>query len=237
MNDTTKDFTVHFERLPSLTPILLDTKGKSLLGAWQGASARRLFKLENDWQVHIQLREAEYDDCNLSGNILIPVSFKESMTLLDGASVPLPWLVSFLSLGLLRPLGVMLTASIVHDFAFQHGGLLYLQANGEREFRVVPRHLADKLFYNIIREVNDMPITALLAWLAVRIGWTFVKYAGEPRGGDPPVIAISALIIILSILSGAIFWFGFKTLIVSLALMYLLAFILLKLSASPSRGT
>ncbi len=35
----------------------------------------------------------------------------------DGASVPRPWLVTAVGGGILRPLGVMLIASIIHDFA------------------------------------------------------------------------------------------------------------------------
>ncbi|WP_299489118.1 DUF1353 domain-containing protein [Acaryochloris sp. IP29b_bin.137] len=230
-----EDFQIEYEKFPTLIPILLNTQGKSILGAWRGASARRLFCLENDWHLRIQLRETEYDHCDLSGDIVIPVSFRQSLTLLDGASVPLPWLVSFLSFGLLRPLGVMLTASIVHDFAFQYGGLVYAHKNGEREFRPVRRDLADKLFSNIIQSVNDMPITARLAWLAVRLGWFFVKYNGRSRGGKPPILATFVLIAILLCLAGVIFSFGLEICVTSVALFYLLMFILLKGSAPPSK--
>ncbi len=237
-----KGFHVEFKEFPSLIPVILKTQFKDasgfigILRAWQGASVRRYFKLKDDWHITIKLNEDDYDNENLSGQIVIPISYKQSQTLLDGASVPLPWLVSFLSFGLLRPLGVMLTASIVHDFAFKHGGLLYLEDDCSKTFKPLPRHLADQLFRDIIRTVNGMPVTALLGWLAVRLGWFFVKYADKPRGEKFPVIAVVVLIIILSILGGSIWFFGLETVITCIALFYLLMFVLLKVSAHFSQN-
>lgn len=45
---------------------------------------------------------------------------------LDGASVPAHLVVALLSLGLLRPMGILLTASVVYDFIFKCG---YLNLN------------------------------------------------------------------------------------------------------------
>lgn len=234
MEYSDKDFHIEFDDLPSLIPILLKTQEKSFFKALQGASARRRFKLEDDWQIRIQLNNKKYDNHDLGGTIVIPVSWNQSTTLLDGASVPLPWLVSFLSFGVLRPLGVMLTASIVHDFAFKHGGLVYVNDVNDaksRELKPIRRDLADKLFHNIIKAVNNMPITALLAWLAVRLGWFFVKYADKPRGGKFPSIAVAVIIAVLFLLGGVIWLFGFETVVTSVALFYLFMFFCFKFSA------
>ncbi len=225
-----QDFDIEFPEFPTLTPVLLNTKYEGFLKKLQGANSPRYFKLSRDWHVSIQLNEAKYDNNFISGTLVIPVFYGQSETRLDGASVPLPWLVSFLSFGLLRPLGIMLIASIVHDFAFQHGGLLYLKDNGEQDFQPLRRDLADKLFHDIIRTVNQMPVTAVMAWLAVRLGWFYVKYAGEPRGGKFPWIPLIVLIAVLLILAGLILLFGLKIIIASFAILYLLIFACLKLS-------
>ncbi|KAI9134321.1 DUF1353 domain-containing protein [Acaryochloris sp. CCMEE 5410] len=166
---------IKFGEWPSLVPLRLKTSIGEPLASLRGASAKRYFRLEHDWEIHIGILNDRYPK-EIGGTVVIPRSYEsqsvplsEAETHLDGASVPFPWLVSFLSFGVLRPLGVMLIASIVHDFAFKHGGLVYRDHSGKLEFCKIQRHLADKLFYDIIRTVNKMPFTALLAWAAVRL--------------------------------------------------------------------
>ncbi|MEM6502787.1 MAG: DUF1353 domain-containing protein [Cyanobacteria bacterium P01_C01_bin.89] len=268
--DDQNGFQVGFQDLPSLTPKLLPTSTEDeatrIFEAWRGASARRLFKLNSFWEIAIQIsqekRTNQYSDQDLSGTIVIPIWFKKdpaledgntvsqsflkipedqsNLLLLDGASVPLPWLFSFLSFGLLRPLGVMLTASIVHDFAFEYGGLIYREQDESLSeevliFKRVSRDLTDQLFRDLIATVNEMRITAFLAWIAVRLGWYFVKYDGKPRGGDAfPWTATIALIAALSLLGGMIVTLGLEVTITAIALLYSVLFVTLKLTAPPA---
>ncbi|MGD1849390.1 MAG: DUF1353 domain-containing protein [Cyanophyceae cyanobacterium] len=270
-----KGVQVGFNDFPSLTPQLLATTTReretSILRAWRGASARRLFRLNSPWEIAIQIseqrREKKYGDEDLSGTVVIPVRFYKALIpedgstisqtslqcqdnsdnrddpdllLLDGASVPLPWLFSFLSLGLLRPLGVMLTASIIHDFAFEYGGLLYkVQDESQDEeqvvFRSVNRDCADQVFHDLIVTVNAMPITAFLAWIAVRLGWYFVRYDGKRKGGNAfPWTATIVLAIALSFIGGMVVTLGFKLTVASAAILYSVLFVSLKLTAPPS---
>lgn len=151
------------------------------------ATQKRQFTLAEDWKISIDGIDCPGD---LNGVITIPArgpGGKEHR--FDGASVPLPWLISFLSIGALRPLGVMLIPSLVHDYAFMYGELL-VAPTPEEEAQPVPlqRHEADNLFYGMIRTFNGDPITAWLAYLAVRLGWILrVKYNGRLRGGRFPI--------------------------------------------------
>lgn len=202
---------VGFKKFPSLIPILLKTtyEGKlSFLKAIIGANAKRYFHLENDWEVMIDIIDSQnYLDNDVSGIIIIP-SNEEVPTQFDGASIPLPWVVSFFTFGILRPLGVLLIASIVHGFAFQHGYLYYREDNGSKKKYHVPRHIADQIFYDIIKTVNNMPITAFIAYFAVRIGWFFgVKYNGNFRGGKIPLKELLLLVFLIIIL----FIFSYQT--------------------------
>ena len=230
---------IGFDGLPILQPQLLKTTGIGgfpFLEAIRGASAKRYFHLEKDWIVEIKVDPSQYDGEDISGKIVIPKIAPKSkaQTKFDGASVPLPWLVSFLSFGVLRPLGVMLTASIVHDFAFEYGCLYYLQENGCPQPHPVERHIADQLFYDIIKTVNNMPITAYIGWLAVRLGWFYVKYNGQPQGGKPPCIAVTIALTIVALLLltlwGLIIVLGWKTLLIGISTIYLFILLLLKLT-------
>lgn len=228
---------VKFEKWPSILPIRLRTDIGGPLKSLRGASAKRYFKLEHDWEIYLELPDDRYPK-EMSGTVVILRSYEseaapsnEAETRLDGASVPFPWLVSFLSFGVLRPLGVMFIASIVHDFAFKHGGLVYRDHSGKLEFYKIQRHLVDNLFYDIIRTVNEMPFTALLAWAAVRLGWFWVKY-GRKRFGKPfPFLAVIALVLLLLILGTAIISYGIEIVVLSLGAVYVLIFVLLQLIA------
>ena len=115
-----------------------------------------------------------------------------------------------LTFGILRPLGVMLTASVVHDFAFEYGVLVIRDASGTDTPQPVERDVADLLFRDIISTVNRMPITAYVAWIFVRLGWFGIKYNGQPRGGAFPLIPVAIALAVLALVIGAIqqFWFG-----------------------------
>ena len=121
--------------------------------------------------------------------------------------------------------------SIVHDFGFEHGGLLYRTKSGETTFRSVPRHIADQLFFDIIKTVNNMPITALLAWLAVRLGWFWVKYDGKPRGGKFPRFALGFMVGLLLILAALIKLLGLSKVVLIFVGLYLVLFLLLQLTS------
>jgi len=229
-------FEVEFQRFPVLVPRRMDTQFKSRFLRWRGAAALRTFTLQQPWTVELQVDPAEFDDCDLSGTIVIPVCHEGEPTILDGASVPLAWLVSFLSFGLLRPVGVMLTASIVHDFAFQHGVLPYRREGFPNPVPVeIERHHADLLFGRMITEVNAMPLVGSVGWLAVRLGWLWVPYGPDRRrrNGPPPwralavLVAVLAGVVLLALVAGPF-------LLATLGLAgYLLAYFLLGLLGPP----
>ena len=109
------------KKLPSLEPILLRTDGMGRGERIRSAGRRRRFHLVEDWVVKVSC----WRGGNLAGKLVIPRKYKGHLQEFDGASVPCPWVVSALSWGIQRPLGVMLIASIIHDFAFAHGFLLF----------------------------------------------------------------------------------------------------------------
>lgn len=212
---------VKFVNLPSLRPILLNTKFDDFFKRFQGASKRRYFHLEQDWSVN--LNDIHYDQ-NLNGTMVVPRTFQNVKTRIDGASVPVPWFVSFLSFGILRPLGIMLTASIVHDFAYEHGALLYRDASGAEILQPVERDIADRLFLDMISTVNRMPLAAFVAWVVVRLGWFFVKYNGQPRGGAFPTLPLLLAGIALLLLAAVVQFFGFVSFITVVAMFYLIIY-------------
>ena len=234
---------VDFKDWPHLIPEKLRTDVGGPIGAIRGASSRRIFNLERNWEVEIGVLNNRYE-ATINGIIIIPISYNSIKTRLDGASVPLPWLVSFLSFGVFRPLGVMLLASIVHDFAFVHGGLLYKNEEETQEprFEPVDRVIADKLFCDIIRTVNNMKYTAFLAWLAVRLGWFCIPYAEKsperkmsPRKGEFPIIAFMTLLVVLSLLGTLITFYGIKTVTFVFIAIYLSIFLMLQFVASSTK--
>jgi len=70
----------------------------------------------------------------------------------------------------LRPLGILLSASVVHDFAFQFGYLPIVK-NGKCKNVPLQRHDADELFRLITQTLNGSNFWSRLAWHAVRLGW------------------------------------------------------------------
>jgi len=159
------------------------------------ATKRRRFSLRDDWRIRL----ADIDRAErFNGTVVIPATDEDGRpNLFDGASVPLPWLVALLTLGVLRPLGVMLAGSIVHDHAYRHG-TLRIERDGEPARDVaLERHEADRLFRDIVGTVNRLPAVGKVAWFAVRIGWPWVEYDGKRFGGKVPVGEYALLVAIL----------------------------------------
>ncbi len=185
---------VEFDDIP---PVRLQTvtakKDPSWLERLLLATKPRVFSLGGDWCI--KLDNVAYDP-RLNGSIVIPEKDETGETIIfDGASIPLPWLVSLLTLGILRPLGLMLTASLVHDYAFKFGHLI----KDDGTVVEVERDITDRLFRDIIISTNGLSVVGYLAWIAVRLGWPFVKYNGKRMGGKPPVIQYLTLLIVIAL--------------------------------------
>lgn len=188
---------VEFEGMPSIrleTFSPIDEVGT--LERLAIATRRRRFSLFEDWSI--ELSGIDYSE-ELNGVVEIPARDSNRKTIVfDGASIPMPWLVSLLTVGILRPLGVILLGSIVHDYAYQFGSLR-LSRQGEAFQDVkLGRDQADRLFRDIVGTVNRLPLVAFIAWFFVRLGWLWVKYDGKRFGGKVPVAEYAVLLLILS---------------------------------------
>jgi len=187
---------VEFEGMPSIRlESFKPTSETSLLERLAIATRRRRFSLNKNWTI--ELGDIDYST-DLNGTVEIPSKDSDKKTIVfDGASIPLPWLVSLLTVGILRPLGVILVGSILHDYAYKFGSLR-VSKNGSA-FKDVPltRDRADKLFRDIVGTVNRLPFVGYVAWYFVRIGWAWVKYDGKRFGGKAPVAEYASLLIVL----------------------------------------
>ncbi len=210
------DFHICF-KLPRIIFKSIITEPKaSLLRQLAIATARRYFYLTEDWKL--RLSSTRYPE--LEGEVVIPRKEEDGELFeFDGASIPLPWLVSLLTIGILRPLGVLLIASIVHDYAFRHGYLWVKKQSEEPEKVAIERHMADRLFKDIIKVVNGNSTVGFLGWYFVRLGFWFVPYHGKYRIGKKPIaVSISFLTILVfigwvwSISSFAVMAFSFLAL-------------------------
>lgn len=212
------EITLRVSELPSLKPRVLPTRSRSRWRRFIEAGQRRTFSLSKNFYVEV---EGEALPPGLQGRIVIPPSGNKVIgesdeelfdkhhdveqggvsqpNIFDGASIPFPWLVSYLSFGVLRPLGILLAASVVHDFAFQFGYLPIIK-NGKCKHVPVQRHEADELFRLITQTLNGSNFFSRLAWHAVRLGWWAIKYAGQRFTGEPPV---SSTILALTSVAGA----------------------------------
>ena len=199
------EITLRVSELPSLKPRVLPTRSRSRWRRFIEAGQRRTFNLSKNFYIEV---EGEALPPGIEGCIVIPpvgntmcaeidektIHEKSGLAnpgdaeanIFDGASIPFPWLVSYLSFGVLRPLGILLSASVVHDFAFQFGYLPVLK-NGKCKQIPLQRHEADELFRLITQTLNGSNIFSRLAWHAVRLGWWGIKYAGQRFSGEPPV--------------------------------------------------
>ena len=185
---------VKFRQWPLLRPLKLKTRYRLF-----GACRRRLWKLADDWRVVLcgmPCTKRKVPD----GKIVIPKG-----TITDGASVPQPWLVSFLTFGFLRPTGILLIPSIVHDYAYEHGCLRYRNEDGTETCREISRGDADWLFREMIRGISHTWLWACVAWLAVRAGWLLrVKYAGKRIGWKTPFKELACSFLALIVLVAAL---------------------------------
>ena len=212
---------LEFEDIP---PVRLKTiipkQGSSRLERLALATKRRFFTLHNDWLIKFQ--DVSYEP-KLNGKIKIPdVDESGEKIIFDGASVPLPWLVSLLTIGILRPLGVMLIASIIHDYAYKYGHLQKVDGTAV----VIDRHIADRLFRDIIGAVNGFPGVGYIGWFFVRIGWIKVRYNNKQRGGKAPVIEYLLLMSVLLLFIAKGIVYSFSIIVFWLVVLYLAFYII-----------
>jgi len=201
---------VEFDGMPSIQ--LESYAGGKNSSVWERlsiATRRRKFTLKDDWEV--ELGDIGYE-ADLNGKVVIPAKDENNhYNIFDGASIPVPWLISLLTIGILRPLGIVLVGSIIHDYAYSHGKLRVLTDDGQSAEIKLERHKADKLFRDIIGTVNRLPLVGYIAWLAVRIGWLWVPYNGQRFTGRIPyseyafvICAVGILVILESALDSGI---------------------------------
>ena len=124
------------------------------------ATVRRFFYLTEDWSL--ELRSARFP--KHSGTIVVPKETGGERFEFDGASVPAPWLVSLITVGVLRPLGVLLVASLVHDYAFRYGVLKVSKGDEPPEDVSIERHDADVFFRATVKVVNGARSVGRFAW-------------------------------------------------------------------------
>lgn len=140
--------------MPTLKPIPICTKGKSLLQkAWILLTCARNWEIVEDW-VFIM-------PCGTP--IVIPKGF-----VMDGASTPkFMW-------GLLDPVGILLVQGIIHDYGYRYNYLWAINPKGQQyKFHENQgRAFWDKTFLVVGLHVNEMQITGYLSWAMLRIfGW------------------------------------------------------------------
>ncbi|MCK5888453.1 MAG: DUF1353 domain-containing protein [Methylococcales bacterium] len=226
-----KKIKIEFDDIPAVRlQTIIPKENASNLETLALATKCRFFTLEKDWLI--KLDNVSYAP-TLNQTIKIPsVDDKGEKIIFDGASIPLPWLVSLLTIGVLRPLGVMLIASIVHDYAYKYG---YLLTEDNTEI-TVDRHVADYLLRDIVGAVNGLSIVGHVAWFFVRIGWTFVDYNHKPKGGKKPCFEYALLIglILLFIIVCNMLSFGVVVIlsVISYLVFYLLTVYINKKSSS-----
>lgn len=210
---------VEFVDIPSVRLQTIISLGEASL--WERlalATKRRFFTLDTDWFITL---EDFSKDPNLNGKIKIPdVDDNGNKIIFDGASIPLPWLVSLLTIGILRPLGVMLIASIIHDYAYKFGCL----KKEDGTVIKVERHIADYLLRDIIGTVNRLSLVGYIGWFFVRVGWLFVKYNNQYRGGEAPVGVYLLFTAIISFL----IWIGITN-VLMYGMIFYIAFYLMSL--------
>jgi len=216
---------LEFKGMPS---ILLESYRPRTKTSWlqrlSSATRRRRFSLAKPWTL--ELSDIGYETA-LNGIVEIPIKDSDGEVIVfDGATIPAPWLVSLLTIGILRPLGVVLVGSIVHDYAYQYGHLRVLRQNQESETVALERHVADKLFRDIIGTINQLPLVGYVAWLAVRLGWLFVSYNGKKRTGKPPIAEYLVVVALIALLYWLGTFMGAKLLCGVVLGIYLVAYVL-----------
>ena len=194
------DVTLH--GIPAIEPITISLKDKvTTFQRVAIATRKRIFKLKEDWETTVG--GIKYQP-QLNGTIVTPRNHEGIDIEYDGASIPFPWLISLLTIGILRPLGVLLTPSLVHDFAFKFGYLLVVR-NGEVSRVSVSRDEADRLFRDLIAAITKIRGLAWIAWYAVRLGYFLgVKYNGKRGGGKKPLLIGLTAFFLVTTFIGAI---------------------------------
>lgn len=161
-----KDCIFEFASLPKMKANMLPTNAKCCFARLRQLSKRRIYTITQDWKLELKNYELVCIPENQRNNFIItvPKGFR-----FDGASVP--WPVNVLSLGVLRPMGILFTASIIHDYAYRNGAVWIETTERDEPTQCeISRKEADRLFKDTIRIVNNAPVIAWLAWLGVRIG-------------------------------------------------------------------
>jgi len=211
---------VAFDGMPQIKLVSYLTKSNaSLFEKLAIATKRRRFTLVEDW--HLKLGNVKYKH-GLNGSILVPKKDDDGKVIVfDGATIPMPWLISLLTIGILRPLGVVLIGSIVHDYAYKFGELKIIDDSGNTKTIKLARHQADKLFRDIIGTINQLMPIGYIAWLAVRIGWLTVPYKGQPRTGRKPILEYLFLLTFLGSFSWLILAGWGPTLLVLLVCIFI----------------
>lgn len=224
---THKGITVEFDAMPSVKIKSFQTVGEtSLFERLAVATGVREFSLDSDWVLHTD--GLKFSD-KFNGTIKIPYSVSGAYPapqeiIFDGASIPAPWLISFLTMGILRPLGVMLIGSIVHDFTYQFGYLELKQSDGSFKPIIISRAESDQLFRDLISTVNKMTLIGFIGWIAVRLGWFFgVTYKEEKRGGKGPWdVLFTITLLVITIVAGLILYT--QTVAASMIMLYLFCY-------------
>ncbi len=187
------------------------------------ASVRRFFYLADDWSI--TLRSERYPE--FSGEIIVPETTDGERFEFDGASIPVPWLVSMITIGVLRPLGVLLIASLVHDYAFRYGYLKVAKESGPAQDVRIKRDVADGLFRDLITVVNGNRIVGHVAWYFVRLGyWTGVKYNGRRRSGRAPVSVLVSFLAFFGFLAFLVATYSLAEIALSAMALYLSLYVL-----------
>lgn len=214
------EFDMPLIRLETMKP---KKKKASLLERLSIATKPRHFTLHEDWFIRVD--NIEYEP-RLNGTIKIPHLEKENEEIVfDGASIPLPWLISLITIGILRPLGVILLGSIIHDYAYTYGHLWVSRSGGTFEKVELDRITADRLLRDTISTANRMPVVGYIGWFFVRIGWITVKYNQETRKGKKPYFEYAVLMAALALFVALGIKFTFTTVVSWLVAMYLVFFV------------
>lgn len=188
--------------MPIIKLLNLSTVGCSKPQKIINAVDRRCFILDEDWVIGFE--NISYMPL-LNGQVKIPTHVDNKVLKFDGASVPAPasWLANFLSLGIVRPMGVMFCGSIVHDFAYKYGYLLVSKGEGKPFEKVkINRSVADKIFRDMISSIHNMSLFGWLSWYLVKVGWIFGTQYHYRRWDKPfPLGVIASLVTMLSLLT------------------------------------
>lgn len=134
-----------YEKMPMMSPIGMSTKDRGFFGAvWLWLITTRKWEIKEDWVY--ELDETKYR---------IPKGF-----VFDGASVP-KYFRSWLS-----PMGVLLMAGLIHDYAYKHAGLL--MDTGDKS--PLDQLGADVIFREVAIADNGFKVINYIAYYALRLG-------------------------------------------------------------------